>query len=224
VTINGRKILALDYDDTLADNGHVDARTQAALTRFRDAGGVLILVTGRTLEQLRDVYGQLASFEIIVLENGCVLYRPGTDEVKLLGPGPPPSLLEFLRQYGVAPLHIGRVVVSTDVANTNKVKKAILASGAQLELATNRSSLMILPVGVDKTTGFNAALEEIGAEPTDVVAVGDAENDLPFLRLSGYSAAVANATDAVKASSDAVLSGERGKGVAELISALLGDG
>jgi hydroxymethylpyrimidine pyrophosphatase-like HAD family hydrolase len=51
--------------------------------------------------------------------------------------------------------------------------------------------------------------------------VGDAENDHAFLRLCGYSAAVANALPAVKAEANVVLKGSDGAGVSELIESLL---
>jgi hydroxymethylpyrimidine pyrophosphatase-like HAD family hydrolase len=40
---------------------------------------------------------------------------------------------------------------------------------------------MVLPSGVNKATGLMAALSELELSPHNVVAIGDAENDLPFL-------------------------------------------
>ncbi len=60
-----------------------------------------------------------------------------------------------------------------------------------LDVAFNRESVMVLPSGVDKGTGLTAALSRLGIEPAEVVGIGDAENDLPFLRLCGFSVAVA---------------------------------
>jgi hydroxymethylpyrimidine pyrophosphatase-like HAD family hydrolase len=216
-----RRILALDYDDTLATAGRVDFEAQAALEAFRGAGGLSILVTGRTLEQLREAYDGLATFELVVVENGCVLHRPRTGQSRLLAPPPPAELVALLRQHGVSPLHLGEVVIGTEVANLGIVRTAISASQASSHLVTNRASLMVLPVGVDKSTGLEAALEELTLDAADVVAVGDAENDVPMLKRAGYAVAVANATEEAKAAADMVLSAERGAGVAELVEALL---
>jgi HAD superfamily hydrolase (TIGR01484 family) len=57
---------------------------------------------------------------------------------------------------------------------------------------------MVLPSGVNKGTGVRAALDELKVSPHDVVAVGDAENDHPFLTLAACSVAVANALPSVK--------------------------
>ncbi len=82
---------------------------------------------------------------------------------------------------------------------------------------------MILPVGIDKAFGLTVALGELGIPPERVVAVGDAENDHDFLALCGFSAAVANALPALKATADLVTIGDHGAGVIEVIDDLLAD-
>jgi hydroxymethylpyrimidine pyrophosphatase-like HAD family hydrolase len=54
-----------------------------------------------------------------------------------------------------------------------------------------------------------------------VVGVGDAENDIPFLRLCGCAVAVANALPVVRQAADLATTGERGAGVRELVERLL---
>ncbi|HEY4865176.1 MAG TPA: HAD hydrolase family protein, partial [Candidatus Dormibacteraeota bacterium] len=54
-----------------------------------------------------------------------------------------------------------------------------------------------------------------------VVAVGDGENDLPFMKLCGCSVALANAVPELRASADLVTSAGNGQGVRELIARLL---
>lgn len=49
------------------------------------------------------------------------------------------------------------------------------------------------------------------------VGIGDAENDLPFLRLCGFSVAVANAIDSVKEQVDLVTCAKYGAGAREII-------
>ncbi len=41
--------LAVDYDGTIAVNGHADVATLAALRRWKASGRKLVLVTGRRL-------------------------------------------------------------------------------------------------------------------------------------------------------------------------------
>jgi hypothetical protein len=61
----------------------------------------------------------------------------------------------------------------------------------------------------------------LGLSADEVMAIGDAENDFPFLRMSGLSVAVANAIPALKKEAQLVTKSERGAGVAEAIAHLL---
>src|SRR5258706_4861354 len=76
---------------------------------------------------------------------------------------------------------------------------------------------MKLPSGINKATGLNVALADIELSPHNVIGVGDAENDFAFLEACGCSAAVGNATPALKHTVDIVLEGCWGHGVVELI-------
>ena len=72
--------LVCDYDGTLAEHGTVAAETIAALERLLASGRRLILLTGRTLDDLSLVFSQLHLFERVVAENGAWLYRPSSRE------------------------------------------------------------------------------------------------------------------------------------------------
>ena len=76
--------LACDFDQTLADRGVVAKTTLAALERFLASGRKLVMVTGRQLSDLQQVFPQLPLFERVVAENGAVLHRPATSETKQL--------------------------------------------------------------------------------------------------------------------------------------------
>jgi hydroxymethylpyrimidine pyrophosphatase-like HAD family hydrolase len=95
--------------------------------------------------------------------------------------------------------------------------------GLDLQVIFNKESVMVLPSGVNKGTALEQALDEIGISRHNVVSVGDAENDLPFLRMSGCSAVVANALRSLKEHADLVLETPRGEGVTELINWILAD-
>ena len=75
--------LACDYDGTLAHYGRVDEPTVAALERLLATGRRLILVTGRELSELQQIFPQLNLFAWVVAENGALLYCPGSREEKL---------------------------------------------------------------------------------------------------------------------------------------------
>ncbi len=213
--------LVCDYDGTLASQGRVDEETLAALERLRNSGRKLILITGRELDDLIHVFPHLNLFERVVAENGALLYRPATREEKVLGKGPPQEFISVLRNQGVHPLSVGRVIVATCKPHETVVLEVVRDLGLELQLIFNRSAVMVLPSGINKATGLSAALSELGLSSHNVVGIGDAENDHAFLNLCECSIAVANALPMVKEHADFVTSADHGAGVIELIERLL---
>lgn len=213
--------LATDYDGTIADEGVVDKPTLAALERLRGGARRLILVTGRELTDLQLVMPRLDLFDLVVAENGALLYDPARHEERALADAPPPGFIERLRDLGVAPLWLGRVIVATEQCNADKVLSAIQDLGLNLEITYNKSAIMVLPVGVTKASGLRGALAQLGLSPRNCIGVGDAENDLAFLDVCELPVAVANALLKVKQRAAFVTTGMRGAGVVELIDQLL---
>jgi hydroxymethylpyrimidine pyrophosphatase-like HAD family hydrolase len=70
---------------------------------------------------------------------------------------------------------------------------------------------------------LDAALDEMKLSRRNVAGIGDAENDIAFLRKCQCSVAVSNALDSVKAQVDFTTSAARGEGVVELINEILKD-
>jgi HAD superfamily hydrolase (TIGR01484 family) len=215
------QVIATDYDGTLANEGQVAKDTLQMLQRVRESGRKIVLITGRELESLQSVFTQLDLFDLIVAENGALLYHPSTGEEKLLGKILPVAFVERLRQSGANPLSVGRGIVATVRPYEAAVYHAIHELGLDLQVIFNRESVMTLPVGVDKSTGFRAALAELGLASASVVGFGDAENDFAFLSLCGFSVAVANAIPSLKERVHLVTSGEDGAGVVEVLQKLL---
>ena len=216
-------VLATDYDGTIAHDGQVDDETVAALDRVKKAGRKLILVTGRELDDLLAAFPRADLFDRIVAENGALVYDPASKSERLLGPAAPPAFVDRLRAANVDPLSVGRVIVATWEPNEGIVLEAIRALGLDLQIIFNKGAVMVLPNGVNKAAGLSAALDDLNISAHNAIAVGDAENDLAFLRVCGCSVAVVNALTAVKEASDIVTERARGAGVAELIDLWLSD-
>ena len=217
------KALATDYDGTIAHDGVVDDETLAALERLKHSGRKLVMVTGRELPDLLRVCPRLDLFDRVVAENDALLYTPGTKEERPLGPPPPDAFVARLRAQGMSPLSVGRVIVATWEPNETAVLEAIRDLGLDLQIIFNKGAVMVLPNGINKASGLGAALEDLGLSAHNVVATGDAENDLAFMRTCGYAVAVGNALPAVKEAADFVTSAPRGAGVAEAIAIWLAD-
>jgi HAD superfamily hydrolase (TIGR01484 family) len=215
--------LATDYDGTLASHGTVEPETIEALRRLAATGRKLMLVTGRRIDDLIQVFPEVAIFDCIVAENGPIVYRPQSRETRLLSEPPPAAFVEELRRRGVQPLTAGQVFVATEQPNEHLVAAVIAELRLDLQVILNKGSVRVLPTSVDKATGLSAALEELGIPSKDVVGIGDAENDEAFLAMSGLGVAVANALDSVKARADYVATRENGAGVREIVESLIAE-
>ncbi|TGS87410.1 HAD-IIB family hydrolase [Mesorhizobium sp. M3A.F.Ca.ET.174.01.1.1] len=213
--------LATDYDGTLAHDGLVTASTVSALEKLKKSGRKLILVTGRELPDLKEVFPEIGLFDKVVAENGALIYTPASEEERTICPSPSTDLVDRLKKRGVKPLSVGRSIVATWEPHQATVLDVIKNLGLELEIIFNKGAVMILPSGINKATGLAAALQDLRLSPHNVLGVGDAENDHAFLRASGCSVAVANALPAVKDTADLVTKGTRGKGVEELIRKLV---
>jgi HAD superfamily hydrolase (TIGR01484 family) len=214
------RVLASDYDGTLASEGQVSTATLQALEQLKASGRKLLMVTGRELPDLRRVFPGLGLFDAVVAENGALLYRPDGGE-EALAPAPPAAFLEELRRRGVAPLAVGRSIVATLSSNQAAVAAAIEALELPWRMILNKDSVMCLPEGVDKASGLAAGLRALGLTPSEAVGVGDAENDHSFLVACAVSAAVGNALPLLKSEVDLVTEGDEGAGVTWLIGQLL---
>jgi hydroxymethylpyrimidine pyrophosphatase-like HAD family hydrolase len=215
--------LAADYDGTLATDGVVDEKTVEALHRLRESGRRLILVTGRIVDQLIHTFPQIKLCDLVVADNGALLYDPQTGQKISLAEPPSREFIDELTRRGVPPVEVGDVIVATWEPHEKTVLEVIHDLGLELQIIFNKGAVMILPTGVNKATGLRAALNRLGLSHLNAVGVGDAENDEAFLKLCDVSAAVDNALDVVKKQVCIVTRGARGAGVAEVIDQLVAD-
>jgi hydroxymethylpyrimidine pyrophosphatase-like HAD family hydrolase len=215
--------LCCDYDGTIARDGRVSASTIKALKRVRASGRKLVLATGRELKDLLQAFPEVAIFDRVVAENGALVHRPATRDSKVLADPPPREFVEELTRRGVEPLSVGSCIVATWHPNEPTVLDVIRTSGLELQVVFNKGAVMILPSGVNKGTGLQVALEELGLSPHNIVGVGDAENDHAFLGIGECSVAVGNALGTLKDRVDFVTGGSHGAGVEELIDKLLSE-
>lgn len=57
----------------------------------------------------------------------------------------------------------------------------------------------MLPRGGNKGVGVATLLDRLGVRPEEIMAIGDAENDIGMLELAGVAVAMGQASEAVKA-------------------------
>ena len=213
------RAVAVDYDGTLCTTSVPDPDVLAALSEVRGAGIYVVLVTGRIVDELRDVFPEVERhFDAIVAENGAVLLHDGAE--RLLAPPIPPRLADALARAGV-PFRAGRALIATDTRFGAAVLERVGDLGLDCHLLHNRSALMVLPADVSKGSGLAAALTVLQRSLRDCIGIGDAENDHSLLEVCEVGVAVGDAVDALKVHADVVLEEPDGVGVARYLRASL---
>ena len=212
---NAIQAIAVDYDGTLTEDDHPDEDVIAAIRESRAKGQAVVLVTGRILSELRDVFpGVDAEFDAIVAENGAVL-RDADGVRDLVAPVDP--LLGQALAHREVPVQQGRVLLACAATHAGVVLEEITRLGIDAQVVRNRGALMVLPGGVTKGTGLEQALGELGISRHSTIGVGDAENDHHLLQVCELGVAVGNAVDALKQRADLVLDEPDGAGVSGLL-------
>jgi hydroxymethylpyrimidine pyrophosphatase-like HAD family hydrolase len=214
------RAVAVDYDGTLTERDAPDPEVIAAIRRARGAGRLVVLVTGRILSSLRTSFPDAErTFDAIVLENGCVIWRPGQDRRPVAQPVPP-ELADVLEARGI-PVERGDVLLATPATHDQVVLQEIARLGLEVQLVRNRGALMLLPPGVSKGTGLAEALADLGVSGHSAIAVGDAENDHSLVESCELGVAVANAVPSLQAHADVILGERAGRGVIQLLGGAL---
>ena len=215
-------IIAIDVDGTLYDGAHVAPAAGRALARAKMDGHLLVVVSGRRWSDLPVVLGPvLALFDLVVGEEGGILADVSTGEVTLLAAPIEPRLVDALRNAQITDLAVGQVVVGAPTRFAGPMSAARDAVGSTRRLVTNKASVALVPPGCDKASGLRAAIDVLDAHRLPILAIGDAENDLPMFEMATYAVAVANADEAVRRAGLARAALEHGDGVAEIVNGFL---
>lgn len=199
------RVLALDFDGTIAEHGRLSGAVRDALAAVRERGIAIVLATGRILEDLRDAAGDLSFADAVVAENGAVVALHGTPP-RLLCREASPAFMRALERSGIA-FRSGRCVVEADADDAVRLLPVIRSLELPLVLTFNRGRVMALPPGVCKSAGLREALRVFRLSPRNAFAIGDAENDHDLLDACEYGAAVEWGSRALKESADGVVPG-----------------
>jgi len=81
--------------------------------------------------------------------------------------------------------------------------------------------LEIIPKIINKGQGIRDICRVLGISPSEVIAFGDAENDIPMLQAAGMGIAMGNAAEAVKAAADLITRSNNEDGIAAALQSLL---
>lgn len=212
-----RRVMAFDFDGTLALDGVVPPEVVSALEQCRASGHALFLVTGRRFGTVSlGPVGEL--FTGVVWENGAVLAHTASGETYLPFGQLSAHLLKALDEAQI-PFERGLAIAATWVPQDQAVWRVLgspsYGGGASVEY--NKGAVMIVPPGSTKGTGLQRLLTICGFSARNLAAFGDAENDLSMLTLAEVGVAVGDAVPAVREMADVVAEAAGPAGVLEVL-------
>ena len=135
------RVIATDYDGTIAQDGVLDPAVREAIAVARKRGVMVVIVTGRILSELRHVAGCLDFVDGVVAENGAVVAFPN-GHISVLGSAPPLSLISKLTHRGID-FKVGRCVVEMDAEYADVAIELIRELELPLAITFNRGRMML---------------------------------------------------------------------------------
>jgi len=107
-----------------------------------------------------------------------------------------PDFLEF-------PIGFAKIIVFGEDKNVKELARRI---PIKCDMFFSASGFMeIMPPNVNKGRGMMFLADYLGIPPQEIIAMGDAGNDVDMLKQAGLGIAVANASDEAKAAADLIL-------------------
>lgn len=206
-------------------------------SEVRDASsGELLFNQAISVEDARAVLEHVRSFDVIpMLVDGDRLYVEDAYDCTILHRGKPKNIIKDERDACDLRLHEVRSLLDWCITPQNK----ILTAGTDTYLQEHYRAMEAPFVGrlscmftadfyfeytacnVNKGNALLHALPERGIDPSELVAFGDGQNDLPMLKLAGMGVAMANANDEVKAGANMVAGSNNDDGIAAALDQLL---
>ena len=140
----------------------------------------------------------------------CDVRNHHTDRLIFYGEPTPEAVGDLAAYLDSSDVDIHKAIFMADDSSIQDVVRPVV----DMELATYNVALTsaiegmveVLPPGASKGKGVQFVLEHVlKVDPTEVMALGDGENDVEMLELVGWGVAVSNAGDKAKLAADTVL-------------------
>ncbi|TXK77561.1 Cof-type HAD-IIB family hydrolase [Paenibacillus sp. N3.4] len=235
------KLIALDMDGTLLnEEKKISAENQEAIRQATQAGKIVMMSTGRGAVSAMPYIKELGLTGPLVVVNGSEVWeRPDKLLRRTLLPAETVRSLHALAvehdswwwAYSVEGI-FNRESETFDIdgqewlkfgyfsENSEKLTsiRTIVEGWGTLEITNSHpSNIELNPLGINKATGVEAVCKLLGIEMSEVIAMGDSENDIAMIRESGLGVAMGNAQDEVKRIADITTLSNEEHGVAEII-------
>jgi len=222
------KALVTDVDGTITDRRRrISTAAVEAVRTLADAGIDVVLASGNTVCFMDGLCKMVGTDGTIIGENGGVyrrtfsgtLHIPGDQQVCL-------EAFEILADYftkrGIELEPFGAQYRFADVAfarniDPDEARTVIRDRHLPVRLLDTGFAIHLQALGINKGTALREIAEEMGLSPSEMMAVGDSENDIEMLEVAGIGVAVQNAPAATRRAADWVTGSAYGDGFLEAV-------
>ncbi|OCT16609.1 phosphoglycolate phosphatase [Paenibacillus pectinilyticus] len=239
------KLIALDMDGTLLnEDKRISAENQAAIREATAQGKIVIMSTGRGAISAMPYIQELGLTTPLVVVNGSEVWAsPDSLLRRTLVP------METIRELHKLALEndcwwwaysvegvFNRESEGLDIKSQEWLKfgyysdnaeklqriREVVAGWGTLEITNSHpSNLELNPLGISKAKGVEDVCQLLGISMSEVIAMGDSENDIAMIREAGLGVAMGNAQDEVKRIADITTVTNEEHGVAQVIRTYL---
>lgn len=235
------KLIALDLDGTLlTDEKIITEETKKWLRYAVDHGVKVMFSTGRGLQNTKGFWDELGLDSPMVLLNGAEVWEgPGRLKRRVFLPRDTVRHMhaiaaergEWYWGYSVESLTGDRDwtpemferdwmkfgIGSNDQQKLAEIKEELLSWGT-LEVTRSAPINMEISVkGITKESGVQGVCQMLGLSMSDVIAMGDSDNDKKLLKAAGLGVAMANGEEHIKSIADVITATNNEDGVAQAI-------
>lgn len=218
------KCLAVDVDGTITeDGGLIDLNAAFALRWMENLGIKVILVSGRSVWEVFSLAIYLGTTRVVVCENGGVIAFSPIDILLLSDKYQSLIAYECLSKK-IDSLKLKLVfprfteVVLERTFDINYAKKILIEEGLPIIINDSKYAYHLTHKDVNKGRGLIIALKYLKIEPESCIAIGDSETDIPMFKVCGYSIALDNSSDSVKAEASYSVPLGYGKGLVNAVN------
>lgn len=218
------KAFAIDIDGTLTENGGgmIHLGSVSMLRTIEKLGYKVIFVTGRSSIEAYVLSVFAGTTKVAVGENGGVVTTSPHDHKLLANKSYSENAYELLRKridnVKIKPVFPRMTEVVLERTFDTAVATQILKeSKLPVVITDSKYAYHLNHESINKSVGFKAAMDIFGIKPEEAVAIGDSETDKPLFDICGYSIALGNAQDDVKAIAKHYVKNKNGHGLVEAL-------
>jgi len=228
------RAVVTDVDGTLTDRRRrINTAAIEAIRTLVDAGITVVFASGNTVCFMDSLSKMIGTDGTIIGENGGVYRRGFSGHLHIAGDRKVClEAFEVLRDYfsrkGVELELYSAQYRFADVAFARNVDPAeaqavIQEHGLPVRVLDTGFAIHLQPPGVSKGAAMRELAIEMGISTSEIIAVGDSENDIEMLAAAGAGVAVANANPATRMAADLVTSRPHGEGFVEAVKMYYSD-